>query len=85
MGLYLIELPDDVLIPYVRETEDGLLHGWGETPKREVVRCRDCKRWATEQRLTGACVGRDGRAYPDGFCAWGERRIKEASDDESDD
>ena len=36
MGWYLIELPDDALTPYVRETEDGLLHGWGEMPKREI-------------------------------------------------
>ena len=36
MGWYLIELPDDALTPYVSETEDGLLHGWGEMPKREI-------------------------------------------------
>ena len=36
MGWYLIELPDDALTPYVRETEDGLLHGWGEMPKRKI-------------------------------------------------
>ena len=36
MGLYLIELPDDALTPYVRETEDGLLYGWGEMPRRVI-------------------------------------------------
>lgn len=42
MGLYLIELPDDALTPYVRKSEFGMLYGWGEMPKREVVMCRDC-------------------------------------------
>ena len=38
----------------------------------ELVRCRDCAKWATEGRFTGMCVGM--QLNPDGFCAWAERR-----------
>lgn len=40
----------------------------------EVVRCRDCRFWATELRFTGECVGKAGNPDPDGYCAWGERK-----------
>ena len=40
--------------------------------REEIVRCRDCKHWATEARFTGMCVGK--RFNPDGFCAWSERK-----------
>ena len=40
----------------------------------EIVRCRDCRHWATERRFTFGCVGKSGKPDPDGYCAWGERR-----------
>jgi len=39
----------------------------------ELVRCKDCVYWATEARFTGMCVGK--QFNPDGFCAWGERKV----------
>ena len=42
--------------------------------KKEIVRCRDCKLWATELRYMGKCTGKDGKLNPNGYCAWGERR-----------
>ena len=42
--------------------------------KKEIVRCRDCKMWATELRYMGKCTGKDGKLNPNGYCAWGERR-----------
>lgn len=74
MGEYITELGDGKLTPYVEQTPDGTsYYGWGEMPKRQVVRCRDCVKWS-EGRFTGACSGQNGRADPDGFCAWGEPR-----------
>ena len=40
----------------------------------EVVHCVECKHWATENRYTFKCLGKDGKPVPNGFCAWGERR-----------
>ena len=40
----------------------------------QIVRCRDCAKWATEKRFTGGCCGAKGDADPGGYCAWGERR-----------
>lgn len=37
-----------------------------------IVRCRDCKDWATEARYTGRCCGKS--FDPNGFCSWGERK-----------
>ena len=45
----------------------------GDFVRGEIVRCRDCSKWATEKRFTGGCCGAKGDADPDGFCAWGER------------
>lgn len=39
----------------------------------EIVRCRDCRRWATEKRYTGGCIGMEGRPDPGGYCARGKR------------
>ena len=36
MGWYIIELPDDSLTPYAKETESGIVSGWGLKPKRKV-------------------------------------------------
>lgn len=36
MSWYLIELPDGALTPYAKETDGGMVHGWGEMPKRKV-------------------------------------------------
>ena len=38
----------------------------------QIVRCRDCRFWATEHHFTGGCTGKE--FDPDGFCAWGERK-----------
>ena len=37
-----------------------------------IVRCRDCKFWATEHNFFGGCVGKEFN--PDGFCQWGKRK-----------
>lgn len=44
----------------------------GVDVREPVVRCRDCRFWATEMRHTGMCTGR--KLDPNGFCAWGERK-----------
>ena len=36
MSWYLIELCDGSLTPYARETDSGMVFGWGEMPKRKV-------------------------------------------------
>ena len=36
MSWYLIEMPDGALMPYVTETDIGMVCGWGEMPKRKV-------------------------------------------------
>lgn len=50
--------------------------GWiiGTEFREEVVRCRDCRKWATEKRFTGYCLGPNGAYDPDGFCSLGERK-----------
>lgn len=40
----------------------------------DLVRCADCRHWATDMRHTGGCVGKAGKPDPDGYCAWAERR-----------
>lgn len=55
-------------MPYEIRAE---LNAW-YVESEPIVRCRDCKHWATEKRFTGMCVGK--RFNPDGYCAWGERR-----------
>jgi len=61
---------------------------WGEsvadfTVREEVVRCRDCKRFAVDQsdheyRSGWWCKRWDtDMVKPDGFCAWGERKESE--------
>lgn len=44
----------------------------GDFVRGEIVRCRDCKHWATEARFFGMCVGK--RFDPDGFCKWASRK-----------
>lgn len=42
----------------------------------EIVRCRDCRYYDTENRFRDMrfCQNLAHYAEPDGFCAWGERR-----------
>ncbi len=47
-----------------------------ESTGEQIVRCRDCKKWATGRRFTGGCCGPNGDANPDGFCAWGEKAVE---------
>lgn len=53
---------------------------WETTIGVEVVRCRDCERFAVDQsdheyRSGWWCKRWDtDMVKPDGFCAWGERR-----------
>ena len=46
--------------------------------KEKIVRCRDCKYWATEARFTGMCVGK--QLDPEGFCKWGEKCERESAE-----
>ena len=61
---------------------------WGEsvadfTVREEVVRCRDCERFAVDQSdhdyRTGWWCKRwyTDMVMPDGFCAWGKRKESE--------
>lgn len=36
MSWYLIEMSDGALTPYEKETDGGMVCGWGEMPKRKV-------------------------------------------------
>lgn len=38
-----------------------------------VVRCRDCKHYGLGRRCGWSCRF----VKPDGFCAWGEKRVRE--------
>ena len=50
--------------------------GGASIPEFDVVRCRDCEYY---EDYTGCCTRRDYIApmavTPDGFCAWGERKV----------
>ena len=54
---------------YIVGTDGNSGHWLTDTP---IVRCRDCKFWATEHHFFGGCVGKEFN--PDGFCSWGERK-----------
>lgn len=45
----------------------GTLHG-------EIVRCRDCKRWASDDCEWNTFYNDPDFDEPDGFCAWGKRK-----------
>lgn len=44
--------------------------------KEKIVRCRDCRFWATEHHFFAGCVGKEFN--PDGFCSWGKRKEEDA-------
>lgn len=68
MSEYILNVPDYVppFDPAVRAASLG----------EEVVRCRDCKHFASDE--LGDCRTlldfEDVKSMGDGFCAWGERR-----------
>lgn len=65
---------------YIVEVSEWVIDVNGNPPfgkGNEIVRCRDCAKWATEKRFTGGCIGPKGDADPNGFCAWGERKVVE--------
>lgn len=43
---------------------------------KQIVRCRDCRFWATEHHFFAGCVGKEFN--PDGFCSWGKRKESNA-------
>lgn len=49
---------------------DGVSKLW--LTDEPIVRCRDCRFWATEHRFFGYCVGKEFN--PNGFCSWGKRK-----------
>ena len=53
---------------------DGISKLW--FTNEPIVRCRDCKFWATEHYFFGGCVGKEFN--PDGFCSWGKRKEDDA-------
>lgn len=55
---------------YVTAWTDGLP---GMTHGEEIVRCRDCKHYGLGRRCDWSCRF----VKPDGFCAWGERKVEE--------
>lgn len=66
MSEYIIEIPDYVppFDPAVRAVSLG----------EEVVRCRDCKHFATNIHGSYCKKSISTTSDPNGFCAWGERR-----------
>lgn len=50
----------------------------GNPVMEEVIRCRDCKyqRDCYCDHPRGAYMNAIFPLYPDGFCAWGERRVE---------
>lgn len=44
----------------------------GLLSKYEIVRCRDCKHYGLGRRCGWSCRF----VKPDGFCAWGERKVE---------
>ena len=73
---------------YIYSSQGELLvneRGEISLPRREIVRCKDCKRFIPQgtHRFDDGVVNKDTcsviRGFvvqidPDGFCAWGERR-----------
>lgn len=52
----------------------------GANIKCEIVRCRDCKHRAganVQAVVSDLCMWLDIIVKPDGFCAWGERKVDE--------
>lgn len=49
---------------------------YGE-PIREIVRCKDCKKWTNGDDVAGICQWNEYRTlqtWADSFCSFGERR-----------
>lgn len=74
MSEYIVRMPRDM--PYELKAE---LNAW-YVNSEPIVRCRDC-RWLREDDALWVCdhwaaniAWVDGMK-PDGFCAWGERRV----------
>ena len=68
---------------YIYSSQGELLvneRGEISLPRREIVRCMDCKRFAVDQSDHDYRSGwwchrwNTDMVKPDGFCAWGERR-----------
>ena len=55
-----------------REIEFEDRPGW--CPLREVVRCKDCKRYESDGGALMTCTLNDMITDDDCFCWWGERR-----------
>ena len=70
---YVVKDPVEIVV----ETKDGDRLSTPQEVRERIVRCRDCSMYDAED---GMCTrdpehnGRGWYAYPDGFCAWGERR-----------
>lgn len=77
MSEYIVNVPDEEAECFIARfgLENVKLFGYSLTG--EIVRCRDCAKWATEKRFTGKCCGPNGDADPDGFCSYGERKETE--------
>ena len=62
----------------------GLESGDYAIAREEIVRCKDCKHYIDTPRRGSRCVywmtldcfenPIPSEVYPDGFCAWGERK-----------
>ena len=81
MSEYIIEIPDEYFASYDAERDmyypDERDSAMRITP---IVRCRDCKYFTTN--IHGSyCTKSITTLYsPDGFCAWGERRVEGESE-----
>ena len=73
---------------YIIESEPTGQHGDRTARKEEIIRCRDCKHMHTVRHWLGmdvdecwlhadpesGALGKE-RTEPDGFCAWGVRKV----------
>lgn len=73
MSEYIVSVTDEETELFIARFGIEETRMFGHQLVGEIVRCRDCKFWATEARWFGYCIGK--KFDPDGFCAWGERKV----------
>ena len=80
MSEYIVNVPDDKANEFISRFGIDDVRLLGFKLSEELIRCRDCKHVSRDEGKTWRECYRLG-AYrefyvePDGFCAWGERRI----------
>ena len=64
---------------YIIEVEYDILNGtFTQKRHEEIVRCKDCKHYTDdEMEYYHYCGSWCEQVTPDGFCAWGVRKVDE--------